>query len=106
MNEGENFNPFRISKFELDLLIHCSQSAANKFVLVFERTDNPKAMEKSCKHQEKYTSYAYVWQVRFGSLWMQKIPWQGEVLKALGDWYTEHDPTNAPEVDSRLAVMA
>lgn len=102
MNAENEFNPFRISKYDLDLLIHCCQSASDKQVLIFERTDDPKAMIESAKQQQKYVAYAHVWQVRFGSLWMQKIAWEGKVLESLTEWYKEHDPLNAPKVDERV----
>lgn len=106
MNAENEFNPFRISKYELDLLIHCSQDAADKNVLIFERDEDRAAMYESRKHQQKYVDYCYVWQSRFGSLWMQKITWGGEVLRNLTDWYNDNDPTNAPAVDERAAVAA
>lgn len=105
MSAENEFNPFRISKFELDLLIHCCQRAADKHVLIFERDGDQNAMVESNRQQQKYVSYAYVWQVRFGALWMQKIHWEGHVMRHLTDWYNESDPENAPRFDKRLEVI-
>lgn len=99
-----------ISKFEFDVRIHCCQSAADEFYIKAEqaKSEGRKAEFKmrADDHQQLYNNYAYIWKCRFGSLWMQKISWSGEVLRNLTDWYLANEPENAPAVDKRSEVMS